>query len=196
LCGFGVVLNLGARIANGETPAPAGYRLPAAEVATKTGQPVATVRRQLRALDDKGIIQKTTLREATERKIDDPETGERDTIRIRGIRDVTYIHVPDGDVGKLIDAALAFKRPEDAPKRGGHRIPTCTDCGVALQDVTVQTVTVTEGTCYDCGQVHRFEEAGPQRPVVDAPAATPSEFTSSSLIPEQKRGHYVKGGQV
>jgi len=187
LTAFGTVLDLGARISNGEAPTPAGYKLPAIVVSEKVGMPVATVQRHLRDLDKLGIIRKTTIREeSTPREHVDQGTGE--ILTVRGMRDITYITIPDGDVGKVIDAALAFRRPEDAPKHGGARVARC----VAHPDADI--VRTWQDTCGECGVVLDEGQAPPRRP--DRPecklepedaaavAAPPLDLSRSSLIPE------------
>jgi len=145
LSAFGLILNLGSRIANGEEPTPNGYRLPAAIVAETTGQKVTTVRRQLNVLSERGIIEKRTLREETQREHVDQGTGE--ITSAPGMRDITYVHVPDGDVGRVIDACTAFRRPEDAPARGGKRTPRCAD------HPNADIVRTWQDCCGECGVV-------------------------------------------
>ena len=182
LTAFGVVLDLGARIANGEAATPTGHRLSTWIVGEKTGQPVATVQRHLRALHDRGILQKTTVREETEREHVDLETGE--IVAAPGLRDITYITIPGGDVGKVIDAALAFRRPEDAPKHGGKR----TRCP---EHPTADIVRTWQDVCGECGVVLDEGQATrrPDRPECKlepedavAVATSPPDLSGSSLI--------------
>jgi DNA-binding transcriptional ArsR family regulator len=186
LTAFGTVLDLGARIANGEEPTPAGYKLPAIIVAEKTGQTAETVQRHLRSLDKLGIVRKTTIREeSTPREHVDQGTGE--ILTVRGMRDITYINVPDGDVGKVIDAALAFRRPEDAPKHGGARTRPCPE------HPTADIVRTWQDVCGECGVVLNEGQSTrrPDRPECKlepedavAVATSPPDLSGSSLLPE------------
>jgi len=192
LTAFGTVLDLGARIANGEAPAPAGYRLPAAVVAEKTGQKVTTVRRQLNALNERGIIKKVTVREETRRDHVDLETGE--IVTAPGLRDVTYINVPDGDVGVLIDAAQAFRRSDDAPARGGKRTRGCPD------HPTADIVRSWQDSCGECGvvlddgQSVRRPDASPANFAPEdagAVATPPTDSSGANFEPVPPRGYHV-----
>jgi len=116
---FGTVINLGARIANGEAQEPAGFRLPAIVVAEMTGQKVTAVRRHWNNLAERKILHKNNVRERTERDDVDPESGEITTAT--GMRDVTYIHVPENNVINLITPAATYQKPEEE-KRGGRRV--------------------------------------------------------------------------
>ncbi len=183
---FGTVLDLGARIANGEEPTPAGYKLPAIIVGEKTGQTTETVQRHLRSLDKLGIIRKTTIREESPpREHVDQGTGE--ILTMRGMRDITYINIPDGDVGKVIDAALAFRRPDDAPKHGGARVARC------VEHPTADIVRTWQDVCGECGVVLNEGQATrrPDRPECKlepedavAVATSPPDLSGSSLLPE------------
>ncbi len=192
LTAFGTVLELGARISNGEAPAPAGYRLPAYIVGEKTGQTTETVQRHLRSLDKLGIIRKTTMREETQRERVDLETGE--IVAAPGLRDITYVNIPDGDVGKVIDAALTFRRPEDAPQRGGKRTPRCADHPNAEIVTTWQAACGECGVVLDTGQSVRRPDASESRfaPEDAVAVATPPPGSSgASFEPEPQRGYPV-----
>ncbi len=122
---FADVLDLGGRIANGEKPTAAGFRTPAYNTAKMTGQKVEAVRRHRNELAKRGIYVKKNVREATEKDTVDPETGE--IMTATGMREVTHIHVPENNIIHLITPAVAYTRPDDAPKRGGKRTPRCKD---------------------------------------------------------------------
>jgi len=115
---FGTTINLGARIANGEVQEPAGFRLPAIVVAEMTGQKVTSVRRHWNNLAERGILHKKNVRERTEREHVDSD-GEITTAT--GMRDVTYIHVPEDNIVNLITPAATYQKPEEE-KRGGRRV--------------------------------------------------------------------------
>jgi hypothetical protein len=187
LAAFGLILDLGARIANGEAPTPAGYRIPAAIVATTTGQTVTTVQRQMRSLDKLGIIKKVIVREETQREHVDLQTGE--IIASPGLRDITYINIPDGDVGKVIDAALAFRRPEDAPARGGKRTKPCPEHPTANIVRTWQDTCGECGVVLDDGQSVRRPDASPANVAPEdavAVAASPPGSSGAKLEPEPR----------
>jgi putative DNA primase/helicase len=117
---FVTVMDLGARIANGEEPAQHGYRLPATTIAAKSGQKVSTVRNHLKAAAKAGWFTKTNVREPSTREAIDVETGEIAS----GTQDVTYIEVPENNISLLI-APVATYRKEEPETRGGTREPRC-----------------------------------------------------------------------
>ncbi len=140
---FGTVIDLGARIANGEEQAPQGFRLPAIRIAEMTGQKVTSVRRHWNSAAERGILHKTNVRERTDRDNVDPESGEITTAT--GMRDVTYIHVPENDILNLITPAKTYQKPE-GEKRGGRRVK-CDKHPEAGTTITLVT------TCDECGDV-------------------------------------------
>lgn len=118
---FMTVVELGARVANGEEQPDPGYRLPAVRIAEKTGQSPQTVRSHWKALDKIGVISKTNVRERTEQDAVDPETGEITTAT--GTREVTHIRVPENNIINLIDRFTDYERQETDKQHGGARAP-------------------------------------------------------------------------
>ena len=136
---FVTVMDLGARIANGEEPARHGFRLPATTIAAKSGQKVSTVRNHLKAAASAGWLTKTNVREPSSREGIDEETGEITS----GTQDVTYIDVPDNDITLLIAPVSSFRKDEPE-NRGGKRTPTCKEHPDAA------TITTSVTVCADC----------------------------------------------
>jgi len=120
---FALAIDLGARIANGETPTEHGYRVPAARLAEMTGQSEDTVARHLREVDRRGIIPKHVVRRPARENID-PGSGE---ITIAGATDQNFISVPEGNIVNLIDRIIGYQRPELETGHGGIRTPACKD---------------------------------------------------------------------
>ncbi len=154
---FGTVIELGARIANGEEQAPEGFRLPAIRVAEMTGQKVTSVRRHWNEMAERKIIQKQNVRERTDRDTVDPESGEITTAT--GMRDVTYIHVPENNIVHLIRRATDYQNPEEE-KRGGRRVK----CEEHPEAGTVKrwTLECAEPGCHkilDAGETHQAPES-------------------------------------
>ncbi len=116
---FAVILDLGARIANGEEPTEHGYRVPAIRIAEMTGQSEDTVARHLRKVDHLKLIPKRRVREPAHDVVD-RESGE---ITVAGTRDANYIPVPEGNVISLIDRIIGYQRPEQDIGHGGTRTP-------------------------------------------------------------------------
>lgn len=121
LSAFALVTDLATRIANGEQPEPAGYRIPAARYAEMTGQSERTVAGHLRDLAKRGLISKSLVRIRTQRtdvlEIIDGSTGELTNERetVRGTRDANYLHLPAGGLGELIAHLVAYPAsPVDA----------------------------------------------------------------------------------
>jgi hypothetical protein len=136
---FVTVMDLGARIANGEEPARHGFRLPATTIAAKSGQKVSTVRNHLKAAASAGWLTKTNVREPSSRESIDEETGEITS----GTQDVTYIDVPDNDITLLIAPISSFRKDEPE-NRGGKRTPTCKNHPDAA------TITTSVTICSEC----------------------------------------------
>jgi len=138
---FATILDLGARIANGEAQTPAGFRLPAKRIADNTGQKVAAVRRHWNEAATSKLLTKTNVRETTEREGVDPETGE--ILTVAGLRDVTHIHVPEDNVTLLITPIASYRKAEPET-RGGKREPRCKNHPDA------PTITTSITVCSEC----------------------------------------------
>jgi primase-polymerase (primpol)-like protein len=138
---FATILDLGARIANGEAQTPAGFRLPAKRIADNTGQKVAAVRRHWNEAATCKLLTKTNVRETTEREGVDPETGE--ILTVAGLRDVTHIHVPEDNITLLI-TPIASHRKAEPETRGGKREPRCKNHPDA------PTITTSITVCSEC----------------------------------------------
>ena len=138
---FATILDLGARIANGEVQTPAGFRLPAKRIADNTGQKVAAVRRHWNEAATSKLLTKTNVRETTEREGVDPETGE--ILTVAGLRDVTHIHVPEDNVTLLITPIASYRKTEPET-RGGKREPRCKNHPDA------PTITTSVTICSEC----------------------------------------------
>ncbi len=136
---FVTVMDLGARIANGEESARHGFRLPATTIAAKSGQKVSTVRNHLKAAAKAGWLTKTNVREPSSREGIDEETGEITS----GTQDVTYIEVPENNIIHLIAPVSSFRKDEPE-NRGGKRTPTCKEHPDAA------TITTSVTICADC----------------------------------------------
>ncbi len=143
---FATVIDLGARIANGEEQAPQGFRLPAVRIAEQTGQSPQTVRKHWKAFNRRGVITKINVRESTERDGVDPETGE--IVTATGTREVTHIVVPENNIIHLIQPAATYERQEDDKPHGGTRTPKPA-CALHPEAGTL-TRTVIE--CAECHQ--------------------------------------------
>jgi primase-polymerase (primpol)-like protein len=120
---FALALDLGARIANGETPTEHGYRVPAARLAEMTGQSEGTVAKHLREADVRGIVPKRVVRMPARENID-PSSGE---ITVAGGTDQNFIPVPENNIVNLIDRILDYQRPETEIGHGGKRITACSE---------------------------------------------------------------------
>jgi primase-polymerase (primpol)-like protein len=138
---FATILDLGARIANGEAQTPVGFRLPAKRIADNTGQKVAAVRRHWNEAATSKLLTKTNVRETTEREGVDPETGE--ILTVAGLRDVTHIHVPEDNVTLLITPIASYRKAEPET-RGGKREPRCKNHPDA------PTITTSVTVCSEC----------------------------------------------
>ena len=175
---FGTTINLGARIANGEVQEPPGFRLPAIVVAEMTGQKVTSVRRHWNNLAERGILHKMNVRERTEREHVDSD-GEITTAT--GMRDVTYIHVPENNIVNLITPATTYQKPEEE-KRGGRRVK----CEEHPDAGTVKTWVIACAECHvvlDRGEAYQAPEVEESSGANFAPE-TPPVF--NTLL----RGHF------
>jgi len=144
---FAVILDLGARIANGEAPTEHGYRVPAVRIAEMTGQSEDTVARHLRKVDHLKLIPKRIVREPAH-EVCDRGSGE---ITVAGTRDANYIPVPEGNVISLIDRIIGYQRPELETGHGGVRNPQCPDHPEAG---TVKRWTI------ECAECHQSLDSG------------------------------------
>lgn len=185
---FTTVIDLGARIANGEVPAPAGFRLPAIKIADQTGQSVQTVRNHWKKLNRQGVIQKTNVREQTERNSVDPETGEISTAT--GMREVSHISVPENNIIHLIVPAANYARPEEETGHGGKRKPRCEEHPDAA------TVKHWHVECAEChvvlerGEIYQApqdqdEESSPINLIGEKPPVSNTVYSPTRLIPEK-----------
>lgn len=183
---FATVIDLSARIANGEEQAPAGFRLPAVRIAEQTGQSVQTVRNHWKKLHKQGVIQKTNVREQTERDSVDPETGEISIAT--GLREVSHIAVPENDIVHLIVPAASYARPEDETGHGGKRAPRCEDHPDA------GTVKIWHIECAEChqvldrGETYRApedEESSPINLIGEKETVANTVYSPTKLIPEK-----------
>ncbi len=166
---FTTVIDLGARIANGEEQAPQGFRLPAVRIAEQTGQSVQTVRKHWKNLTRHGVLDKRNVRERTEANSVDPETGEITTAT--GMRDVSHIHVPESNILHLIVPAASYERPEQETGHGGTRTPK------PVCDVHPEAGTLTR-TVVECAECH--QELSRSAGTYEAPA----ESSGINLIGE------------
>jgi len=179
---FATILDLGARIANGEAQTPAGFRLPAKRIADNTGQKVAAVRRHWNEAATCKLLTKTNVRETTEREGVDPETGE--ILTAAGLRDVTHIRVPEDNVTLLITPIASYRKAEPET-RGGKREPRCADHPDA------PTITTSITVCSECDveidrkiTVHRPESSATVF-APDTSVAIPS-FNTTVFAPDTK----------
>ncbi len=185
---FATVIDLGARIANGEVPAPAGFRLPAVAIAERTGQSVQTVRNHWKKLNRQGVIQKTNVREQTERNSVDPETGEISTAT--GMREVSHIAVPDSNIVNLIVPAANYARAEEETGHGGKRKPRCEDhpnAGTVKHwhvECAECHVVLERGETYQAPQ-DQDEESSPINLIGEKPPVSNTVYSPTRLIPEK-----------
>jgi len=194
---FATVIDLGARIANGEVPAPAGFRLPAVAIAERTGQSVQTVRKHWNTLTKRGVLDKRNVRERTETDCVDPETGEISTAT--GMREVSHIHVPENNIIHLIVPAASYERPEQDTGHGGTRAPRCEEHPDAG---TVKTWVI---ACAECEAVLDRGEA--YRPADDDAESSPIKLIgehnvsdtllrATGQIPENPRPEASRGSPI
>ncbi len=163
---FATILDLGARIANGEAPTEHGYRVPAIRIAEMTGQSEDTVARHQRELDRRKLIPKKKVREPG-REVVDRGSGE---ITVVGARDANYVPVPGGNIINLIDRIIDYQRPELETGHGGIRTPRCEDHPEAG---TIKRWTI------ECAECHQSLDSGERYQV-----PTPAESSGGNLHPD------------
>jgi len=173
---FMTVVELGARVANGEEQPAPGYELPAIRIAEKTGQSPQTVRSHWKWLHSKGVIHKTNVRKQTKKDSVDQETGE--IVTVDGMRDVTHIRVPENNIINLIDRFTGYERQEADKQHGGVRTPKPV-CELHPEAGTF-TLTVIE-----CAQCH--DELSRSAGTYNAP----TESWGINLVGEQRVGKTV-----
>ncbi len=190
---FMTVVELGARVASGEEQPEPGYKLPAVRIAEKTGQSPQTVRSHWKWLHKRGVIQKTNVRERTEKNSVDQETGE--VVTVEGMREVTHIRVPENNIINLIDRFTGYERQEDDKQHGGTRTPK----PVCTLHPEAGTLTRTVIECAEChqelsrsaGTYEAPAECSPTN-LVGEPPVTNTVLRDTKLIGESTRPSPIK----
>ena len=110
----------------GRKPTEHGHHMPASWIGRYSGQKPQTVNRQLKRLEDAGLIDRKVKNERVSTPVEtiNVDTGEvvKDSYDRNGKRN--YIALPD-NVVDIVPRLTSYQKPEDAPKRGGVRVRDC-----------------------------------------------------------------------
>ncbi len=110
---------------------------------------------------------KRTMASLTMRKFIDARPDKR-KVEPKGrepYAETVWLVKPPDSVADFLAPIALFTPAEVTPRKPRTITPQCPTCHIDLQGVTIQTVTIIEGVCPACGEVHRDESASKPRTV-------------------------------
>lgn len=179
LTGFALAVDLGARIANGETPTANGYAAPAARIAEMTGQSEQAVQRHMRTLTKRKAIRKRLVRT--------PEAVNGETGEITGARDMNFIEVPGENVIDFVSRLASYRRQDaepDTPKPHGGIRPTCPDHPHAGTIRRWETICAECETVLEAGETHQPPAGSSPINLIPETGVASSVLSDTKLIAE------------
>jgi hypothetical protein len=110
---------------------------------------------------------KRTMTHLKDQKFIDARPGTRQ-VEPKGrepYQETVWLVKPPDSVADFLAPIALFTPAEATPRKPRTITPQCPTCHIDLQGVTIQTVTIIEGVCPACGEVHRDESPAKPRTV-------------------------------
>jgi putative DNA primase/helicase len=125
-----------------------------------------SVKRAMTSLTMRGFINASPDKRRVEPKGQEP------------YHETVWLVKPPDSVADFLAPIALFTPAEATPRKPRTITPQCPTCHIDLQGVTIQTVTIIEGVCPACGEVHRDESPSKPRTVTPIVSIDPDVCTT------------------